>query len=132
MPPRPVSGVFMTIALRRILTITARLGLASLAVAGATAPALAFQVGDSPDFKGCAIWFNDSGEPLRNKSGREIGRKVPCGEGTHNRDTYEVLFGEEKGTLVIRDASHHFECILQLAPGSATVVVPKVCQHWDE
>ena len=49
----------------------------------------------------------------------------------HNRDTYEVLFGEEKGTLVIRDSSHHFECILQLAPGSATVVVPKVCQAWE-
>lgn len=122
----------MSIALRRILSITACLGLVSLAVIGATAPALAFQVGESPDFKGCAIWFNDAGQPLRSSSGREIGRKVPCGEGTHNRDTYEVLFGEEKGTLVIRDASHHMECILQLSSGSATVVVPKVCQHWDE
>ncbi len=121
----------MSIALRRILSIAALAGLAPLSVIGATAPALAFQVGESPDFKGCAIWFNDAGEPLRNKAGREIGRKVPCGEGTHNRDTYEVLFGEEKGTLVIRDASHHFECILRLAPGSTTVVVPKICQPWE-
>ena len=121
----------MPLALRRILSIAALLGLAPLTVIAATAPAGAFQVGPSPDFEGCYIWFNDAGEPLRNKTGREIGRKAPCGDGTHHRDSYEVLFGEEKGTLVIRDATHHFECILQLAPGSATVVTPKVCQAWQ-
>lgn len=120
MPPVP----------RRILSLAALLGLIPLSVTAATVPAT-FKVGESPDFKGCAIWFNDAGQPLRNKTGREIGRKVPCGEGTHNGDTYQVQFGEEKGTLVIQDSSHHFECILQLAPGSATVVVPKICQHWD-
>lgn len=119
-------------AFRRLLSAAAGAGLASAAVVALTAPAAAFQVGESPDFKGCYIWFNDAGQPLRNASGREIGRKAPCGEGTHNRDSYEVQFGEAKGTLVIRDATHHFECILELAPGSGTVVVPKVCQRLDE
>ncbi len=121
MPPVP----------RRILSHAVLVGLVPLSVMAATVPAAAFKVGGSPDFKGCAIWFNDAGQPLRNKTGREIGRKVPCGEGTHNRDVYDVQFGEEAGTLVIRDSSHHFECILQLAPGSATVMVPKICQHYD-
>lgn len=119
-------------AFRRLLSAAAVAGLAPVAAAALAEPAAAFQVGESPDFKGCYIWFNDAGQPLHNKAGREIGRKAPCGEGTHNRDSYEVLFGEAKGTLVIRDASHHFECILELAPGSATVIVPKVCQPWEE
>jgi hypothetical protein len=117
-------------AFRRLST-AALAGLVPLTVLAATLPAAAFQVGESPDFKGCAIWFNDAGQPLRNTSGREIGRKAPCGDGTHNRDVYEVLFGEAKGTLVIRDATHHFECILELTKGSTTVVAPKVCQAWE-
>ncbi len=117
-------------AFRRLLSAAALAGVVPLATLAATAPAAAFQVGESPDYKGCAIWFNDAGQPLRNKQGREIGRKSPCGDGTHNRDTYEVLFGEAKDTLVIRDATHHFECILELAKGSSTVVGPKVCQAW--
>ena len=108
-----------------------RLALLALPCLLAATPARAFKVGESADFKGCYIWYNDAGEPLRNKQGREIGRKSPC-EGNRGHDVYEVLFGEAPGTLVIRDASHRFECILQLAPGSATVVVPKVCQPWDE
>ena len=97
----------------------------------AATPAATFKVGESTDFKGCYVWFNDRGESLRNKTGREIGRKTPCGEGHRNGDSYEVLFGETPGTLVIRDATHHVECILQLVPGSATVMAPKVCQRWE-
>ncbi|RYB07675.1 hypothetical protein [Lichenibacterium ramalinae] len=122
----------MSPAFRRFLSAIVVAGLAPVAAVAMAGSAAAFQVGESPDFKGCYVWFNDAGQPLHNKSGREIGRKAPCGEGTHNRDSYEVLFGEAKDTLVIRDATHHFECILELAAGSATVVVPKVCQPWDE
>ncbi|RYC33112.1 hypothetical protein D3273_04345 [Lichenibacterium minor] len=96
----------------------------------AATPAAAFKVAESTDFKGCAVWTNDAGEPLRNRQGREIARKAPCGEGTHNRDAYEVLFGEAAGTLVFRDATQEFECILELAPGSSTVMVQKICQRW--
>lgn len=105
--------------------------LAPLLCFAAATPAAAFKVGESADFKGCYIWFNDRGEPLRSSAGREIGRKAPCAVGTHSRDTYEVLFGEAADTLVIRDATHHVECVLKLAPGSATVMVPKVCQSWN-
>ena len=122
----------MSPAFRRFLSAIVVAGLAPVAAVALAGSAAAVQVGESPDFKGCYVWFNDAGQPLHNKSGREIGRKAPCGEGTHNRDSYEVLFGEAKDTLVIRDATHHFECILELAAGSATVVVPKVCQPWDE
>ena len=115
---------------RRLATSAAFCALLGACPIAAATPAGAFKVAESPDFKGCAIWTNDAGEPLRNRQGREIGRKTPCGEGTHNRDVYEVLFGEAPGTLVIRDATHGFECILELAPGSTTVVVPKVCQRW--
>lgn len=105
--------------------------LAPLSPFIAATPAAAFTVGESADFKGCAIWYNDQGQPLRSKAGREIGRKVPCADGAQNRDSYEVLFGEAPNTLVIRDDTHHVECILQLAPGSSTVMVPKVCQAWQ-
>ena len=114
----------------RIFTLAVLAALVPLSSLAVSAPAAAFQVGQSPDFAACAIWFNDQGEPLRNKSGREIGRKVPCPGQERKRDSYEVLPGEGQGTLVIHDASHHFECILVLSPGSATVMVPKVCQHW--
>ena len=115
---------------RLILNAAALAAMVPLCSLAASGPAAAFQVGQSPDFSACAIWFNDLGEPLRNKSGREIGRKVPCPGQERKRDSYEVLPGEGQGTLVIHDASHHFECILVLAPGSATVMVPKVCQRW--
>ena len=115
---------------RPILTLAALAALVSLSSLAASRPAEAFQVGQSPDFAACAIWFNDQGQPLRNKSGREIGRQVPCPGQERKRDAYEVLPGETPGTLVIHDASHHFECILVLTPGSATVMAPKVCQAW--
>lgn len=121
----------MPSAFRRLASGAATCALLGATLLAAATPAAAFKVTDSPDFKGCAIWTNDAGEPLRNRQGREIGRKTPCGEGTHNRDVYEVLFGEAPGTLVIRDATHGFECILELAQGSTTVVVPKVCQRWS-
>ena len=107
----------MPFAARRLASATAFLVLFGASCLAAASPAAAFKVADSTDFKGCAIWTNDAGEPLRNRQGREIARKTPCGQGTHNRDVYEVLFGEAAGTLVIRDASHQFECILELAPG---------------
>ncbi len=116
---------------RLVFNVAALAALVPLSSLAASGPARAFQVGQSPDFTACAIWFNDQGQPLRNKSGREIGRQVPCPGQERKRDSYEVLPGEGQGTLVIRDASHHFECILVLAPGSATVMVPKVCQHWN-
>jgi hypothetical protein len=121
----------MSIAFRRLASAGASLALLGASCLAAASPAAAFKVADSTDFKGCAVWTNDAGEPLRNRQGREIARKTPCGEGTHNRDVYEVLFGEKPGTLVIRDASHQFECILELAPGSSTVMVQKICQHWE-
>ena len=120
----------MRFAFRRLAAGAATAALLAASCLAAASPAAAFKVIDSPDFKGCAVWANDAGQPLRNKQGREIGRKTPCGEGTHNRDVYETLFGEAPGTLVIRDATHGIECILELAPGSASVVVPKVCQRW--
>ena len=120
----------MPFAARRLASATASLVLFGASCLAAASPAAAFKVADSTDFKGCAIWTNDAGEPLRNRQGREIARKTPCGQGTHNRDVYEVLFGEAAGTLVIRDASHQFECILELAPGSSTVLVEKICQRW--
>ena len=123
----------MPLAFRRLAFGTASVLLVGAACLAAASPAAAFKVADSSDFKGCAVWTNDAGELLRNRQGREIARKTPCGEGTHNRDVYEVLFGEAAGTLVIRDATHQFEfrCILELAPGSATVMVQKVCQRWS-
>lgn len=121
----------MSFAFRRSVTAAACVALLNVSCLAAATPAAAFKVIESTDFKGCYIWSNDAGEPLRNRQGREIGRKAPCGVGTHNRDVYEVLFGEQPGTLVIRDATHQFECILELAPGSTTVMVQKVCQHWD-
>ena len=120
----------MPFAFRRLASGAATVALAGTSCLAAATPAAAFKVAQSTDFKGCAIWTNDGGEPLRNRQGREIARKTPCGEGTHNRDVYEVLFGEAAGTLVIRDATHGFECILELAPGSATVMVQKICQRW--
>ena len=120
----------MSFAFRRRASGAALAAVLGIGPLVAATPAAAFKVAESPDFKGCAIWTNDAGEPLRNRQGREIGRKAPCGEGTHNRDVYEVLFGEAPGTLVIRDATHQFECILELAQGSTTVIVPKVCQRW--
>ena len=120
----------MPFAFRRLALGAASTALLSASCLALASPAAAFKVGPSPDFKGCYIWFNDAGQPLHNRQGREIARKTPCGEGTHNRDVYEVLFGEAAGTLVIRDATHQFECILELAQGSTTVVVPKVCQRW--
>lgn len=122
----------MPTAFRRIASVAALAILVPASWAAAVVPAAAFQVGQSPDYAGCAIWLNDQGQPLRNKTGREIGRKVPCGGETHHRDTYEVLPGEAQGTLVIHDASHQIECILVLEPGSSTVVIPKVCQAWHD
>lgn len=121
----------MPLASRRLASGVATVLFLGASCLVAATPAAAFKVAASADFKGCAVWTNDAGEPLRNRQGREIARKTPCGEGTHNRDVYEVLFGEAAGTLVIRDATHEFECILELAPGSATVMVQKVCQHWN-
>ena len=118
----------MPSAFRRLAASAVLLAASCLAAAS---PAAAFKVAESADFKGCAIWTTDAGEPLRNKQGREIGRKVPCGDGPHRHEVYEVLFGEAPGTLVIRDATQRFECILTLAQGSATVMVPKVCQRWE-
>ena len=111
-----------------LLTLAALVPLPILATTG---PASAFQVGDSPDFNGCAVWLNDAGEPLRTATGREVGRKAPCGGQTHSRDVYETLPGEAPGTLVIRDATHQVECLMVLRPGSATVLVQKACQGWD-
>ena len=121
----------MQTAFRRIASVAALAALVPLCSVAAARPAEAFQVGPSPDYPGCSVWLNDQGQPLRNRSGREIGRKVPCAGGGHNRDVYEVLPGEAEGTLVIRDASHHVECILALAPGSTTVLTQKACQGWD-
>ncbi len=95
------------------------------------APAAAFQVGQSADYPACAIWLNDQGQPLRNKAGREIARKVPCSTDSPHRDVYEALPGEAPNTLVIHDASHHVECLMVLAPGSTTVMTQKMCQAWD-
>ena len=116
---------------RLTFNVAALAALVTLSSFASSGPAAAFQVGQSPDFTACAIWFNDQGQPLRNKTGREIGRKVPCPGQERRRDSYEVLPGEGQGTLVIHDASHHFECILVLSPGSATVMVPKICQRWN-
>lgn len=96
----------------------------------ASGPAAAFQVGRSPLVPACSIWLNDQGQPLRSRAGREIGRKAPCGGDSRNRDTYETLPGEARGTLVIRDSTHHVECLMVLAPGSTTVLVQKACQGY--
>ena len=119
----------MTFASRRRAAAAA--GLSLLATLASAQPAAAFRIGQSPDFPGCAVWLNDAGQPLRARTGREIGRKVPCLGRAQNRDAYETLFGEAPGTLVIRDSTHHVECLMALAPGSTTVMVQKVCQAWN-
>ncbi len=86
----------------------------------------AFQAGRSPDFTSCNIWFNDQGEPLRNKQGREIGQEVPCA-GQVRHDAYKVFPGAGN-TLIIQDQTHQLECVLGLVAGSTTIVAPKSCK----
>ncbi len=110
---------------RRTAILAALLPLVPIAAAH---PAAAFQVGQSPDFSACNIWFNDQGKPLRNKQGREIGQQVPCQGATGRQDSYSVTLGTARNTLVIRDETHQLECVLALAPGSTTIVVPTGCK----
>ena len=86
----------------------------------------AFQAGRSPDFTTCNIWFNDQGQPLRNRQGREIGQEVPCA-GQVRHDAYKVFPGAGN-TLIIQDQTHQLECVLALVPGSTTIVAPKSCK----
>ena len=109
------------------LAVAALLPLVSIA---APRTAAAFQAGQSPDFAGCNVWFNDQGKPLRNKLGREIGQEVPCPGQAVRHDAYKVFPGAAKNTLVIQDETHQLECVLALAPGSSTVVVPTACRAW--
>ncbi len=92
----------------------------------APSAAEAFQAGRSPDFTTCNIWFNDQGQPLRNKQGREIGQEVPCA-GQVRHDAYKVFPGAGN-TLIIQDQTHQLECVLGLLPGSTTIVAPKSCK----
>ena len=112
---------------RRIMITTA--SLLPLLTIVAPSAVEAFQAGQSPDFTSCNIWFNDQGQPLRNKQGREIGQEVPCA-GQPRHDAYKV-FPSAGNTLTIQDQTHHLECVLALAPGSTTIVVPKSCKAFN-
>ena len=114
-----------TVQRRRLKAITTAYLLPLLAI---TVPSVAeaFQAGRSPDFTSCNIWFNDQGQPLRNKQGREIGQEVPCA-GQVRHDAYKVFPGAEN-TLIIQDQTHQLECVLALVPGSTTIVAPKSCR----
>lgn len=116
----------MQIVQRRIVTAIITASLSSLLGMTASSTAEAFQAGRSPDFTSCNIWFNDRGEPLRNKQGREIGQEVPCA-GQVPRDAYKVFPGAGN-TLIIQDQTHQLECVLALVPGSTTIVAPKSCK----
>ncbi len=92
-------------------------------------PAAAFKTGASPAVPGCRIWFNDQGQPLRTKQNRPIGEQSPCGNRPTHEDSFRVVPGLQQGTLAIKDDTHHLVCILKLAPGSATLIVPQACER---
>ena len=115
----------LTVQRRRLKAMTTISLLPLLAVV-APAAAEAFQAGRSPDFTTCNIWFNDQGQPLRNRQGREIGQEVPCA-GQVRHDAYKVFLGAAN-TLIIQDETHQLECVLALVPGSTTIVAPKSCK----
>ena len=112
---------------RRFKAMTTASLLPLLAIVAPSA-AEAFQAGRSPDFTTCNIWFNDQGEPLRNRQGREIGQEVPC-PGQVRHDAYKVFPGAGN-TLIIQDQTHQLECVLALVPGSTTIVAPKSCKAY--
>ena len=114
-----------TVQTRRLRALTTASLLPLLAIVAPSA-AEAFQAGRSPDFTTCNIWFNDQGQPLRNKQGREIGQEVPCA-GQVRHDVYKVFPGADN-TLIIQDQTHQLECVLALVPGSTTIVAPKSCK----
>ena len=110
---------------RKLVRITTAF-LLPLSALVAPSVARAFQAGRSPDFTSCNIWFNDQGQPLRNRQGREIGQEVPCA-GQVRHDSYKVFPGTDN-TLIIQDQTHQLECVLALVPGSTTIVAPKSCK----
>ena len=114
-----------TMLRRRSKAMTTASVLPLLAIL-APVSAEAFQAGRSPDFTTCNIWFNDQGQPLRNRQGREIGQEVPCA-GQVRHDSYKVFPGAGN-TLIIQDQTHQLECVLALVPGSTTIVAPKSCK----
>ncbi len=111
---------------RRIVNAITIASLLPLLATTAPSAARAFQAGRSPDFTTCNVWFNDQGQPLRNKQGREIGQEVPC-PGQVRHDAYRVFPGADN-TLIIQDQTHQLECVLALVPGSTTIVAPKSCK----
>ena len=114
-----------TVQRRRLKAMTLASLLPLFAIVAPVA-AEAFQAGRSPDFTTCNIWFNDQGQPLRNRQGREIGQEVPCA-GQVRHDAYKVFPGADN-TLIIQDQTHQLECVLGLVPGSTTIVAPKSCK----
>lgn len=103
----------------------------TMAIVAGNAQALAFKTGPSPAYPGCNIWLNDAGQPLRNKQFQPIGEESPCGSHPAHLNHYKVVQGIESGTLAIKDDTHKLVCILQLAPGSKTIIVPKICQRFQ-
>ena len=114
---------------RRSLSPTILAALLSLSMLAAARPALAFKTGPSPAYPGCKIWFNDQGQPLRTKQNRPIGEESPCGDRPSHEDFFKVVPGLQQGTLAIKDDTHHLICILKLAPGSTTLIVPEACER---